>query len=191
MPLQAQRSELERLQFKIVKESDDSIIAFRKKWHWDCLFTRLTYVVFVRKVAKLDLETIERDRNELSGEAKRLDSPLIPRGFQKGFAVLTFYLAETIDDSARERLTTKPKVRFAFFYLPSALDQKTGKTYYLQDTPIWGYIYYGKFRYLTQRLLNPASPTGTEPFSPAGIGITVFICFILLLEAGIIFALLK
>jgi hypothetical protein len=82
-------------------------------------------------------------------------------------------------------------VRFAFFYLPSALDQKSGTTYYLQDTPIWGYIYYGKFRYLSQRLLNPAGIQGSEPLSPAGIGITVFICFILLLEAGIVFAFLK
>jgi hypothetical protein len=191
MSLQYQRLELGRLQFKEISNTDDSIIALRKKWYWDCLFTRLTTVAFIRKVDQLSGEMIEKDRLDLSNQAKKLDSSLLPRGFQKGVAVLTIYLAQNVDASAQEKCLTKPKVRFAFFYLPSALEQSTGKTFILKETPIWGFIYYGKLKYLSQRLLSPSEVPPKEPLSSVGIGLTVFISFILLLEAIVIFSFLK
>ncbi|MFO1518708.1 MAG: hypothetical protein U1F57_03440 [bacterium] len=186
MALETQRVELEKLGFKIVQQTEDSLAATRKKWHWDCLFTRISYVVFVYRVSRLTAERVESDRIRLVEEGKKLDTSFLPRGFQKGVAVLVLYVADEIDEAARVLIETKPKVRFAFFYLPSAFDQKRQTAVYLKDNPIWGWLYYPKFRGTSLRLLSPIQHPGGEPVSLVGVGMTAFIAFILLVEFAVI-----
>ena len=168
MSLQEQRQELERLGFKVVRESPDSLVALRQKWHWDCLLTKLTYVVFVRRVIGLKAAGIEADRARMEEEARTLDPSALPRGFQKGVAVLPLYIADQVDESARALLERKSKIRFAFFYLPAALDLSSGRAYYLRGTPAWGALYFSKFRFLVRRVLEPAGSPTSWPVSAMG-----------------------
>jgi hypothetical protein len=85
-----------------------------------------------------------------------------------GGAVLPLYIAEKVDDSARALLERKSKIRFAFFYLPAALDLSSGRAHYLRGTPYWGAIYYSKFRFLIRRLLDPAGTPTSWPVSALG-----------------------
>jgi hypothetical protein len=178
MPLDAQRKDLETLGFRIVSEREDELVAVRPKWHWDCLFTKLTYVVFVRRTPNLTVADIEADRTRLQDQAKQIDPSALPRGFQKGVVVLTCYLADHVDPAARELCEQSPKVRFAFFYLPAVLDQSSGRAHYIRSTPMWGALFYGKFRHIIGRLLEPARTSGGEPVSVAGV---VFTCVLGLL----------
>src|SRR5262249_18392969 len=144
-------------------------IGIRQTWHLDCLFTKLTYVVAVRYVERLTAAQIEEDRLGLSDRARRLDPSKLPRGFQKGVAVLTAYVADAVDPEAMRACAEKPKVRFAFFYLPGVLDRATGVATFLRRTPAWGGIYFAKFRHLLGRLLEPAATALTAPISVFGI----------------------
>ncbi|MGB7415734.1 MAG: hypothetical protein WA902_16125 [Thermosynechococcaceae cyanobacterium] len=187
MSLDAQRQELQRFNFQIVKDEPETLIALRQKWYWDCLLTKITSVVFVRQVQDLTLDMIESDRTQLEADAKQLNPSLLPRGFQAGVSVITIYIAERIEFEAQTRLKSKPKIRFAWFYLPAALEQSTGKLCYLKETPIWGFIYFSKFRYLIRRLLQPSDTPIEEPPSIAGIVLSVILGgYLLLMLVGIL-----
>src|SRR5262249_52798297 len=131
--LEAQRQELERLGFNIVAADGREVIGIRQTWHLACLFTKLTYVVALRHVERLTVAAIEEDRLGLSERARRLDPSKLPRGFQKGVAVLTAYVADAVDLDAQRVCAEKPKVRFAFFYLPGVLDQSRGVATFLRQ----------------------------------------------------------
>ena len=173
--LEPQRRELERLGFNIVAADAREVIGIRQRWHLDCLFTKLTYVVAVRRVERLSAAQIEEDRLGLSERARRLDPSRLPRGFQKGVAVLTAYVADVVEPDARELCARKPKVRFAFFYLPGVLEPATGIATFLRQTPAWGGIYFAKFRHLLGRLLEPARTAAAAPISVFGIVLSVII----------------
>jgi hypothetical protein len=175
MSLDAQSKELEQLGFRIVDRGEDSLVATAKKFHWDCMLTSMSYVVFVRKVAELTPATIEGDREGLQERASKLDPSLLPRGFQKGTSVVVAYLADRVTPEARAICETKPKVRFAYFYLPAARDGATGVLHFLRDTPMWGAIYFSKLRFLIQRMLAPGDGGGGWPLSVGGAVLTIFV----------------
>ncbi len=183
MSLELQRQELERFGFQLVKDGSDTLIALRQKWYPDCLLTKMTYVVFVRQLQHLSADMIEADRTQLQAEAKQLNPSLLPRGFQAGVSVITIYIADQVDFEAQSICKSKPKIRFAWFYLPAALEQSTGKLCYLKETPLWGFVYYSKFRYLIRRLLQPTGAPVQEPKSIFGMvfGIVLLVYFLLLL----------
>ncbi len=188
MSLDLQRSELERFQFQIVKDEPETLIGLRQKWYPDCLLTKITYVVFIRKVQHLSVDIIEADRDQLQTDAKQLNPSLLPRGFQAGVAVITIYIADRVDFEAQSLCKQKPKIRFAWFYLPAALEQSSSKTFSLKETPLWGFLYYSKFRYLIRRLLQPTDAPVQEPKSVVGIvfGVVLvgyLICFAILILA--------
>ncbi|PZD72267.1 hypothetical protein C1752_03854 [Acaryochloris thomasi RCC1774] len=187
--LDAQRSELERFNFEIVKDEPETLIALRQKWYPDCLLTKMTYVVFVRKVQHLSVDMMEADREQLQANAKQLNPSLLPRGFQAGVAVITIYIAERVDFEAQSLCKRKPKIRFAWFYLPAALEQSSSKVFYLKETPIWGFLYYGKFRYLIRRLLQPTDAPVQEPKSVVGVVFGLVLVGYLLLLAVLVLAL--
>jgi len=170
--LTEQRQVLESMGFRVLEEQADQLVAVRTRWHLECMFTKLTYVVFVRRVGVLSASEIDADRERLAARARSLDPSALPRGFQKGVAVLTVYLAERVEPDARELCARKPRLRFAFFYLPAARDVSAGESFYLHTTPAWGMIYYGKFRHLVRRLLDPAI-SGGEPLSISGLVVTL------------------
>lgn len=175
MGLEAQRTELEQLGYDVVSETDDELIGVRSKWHGDCLATKLTSVALVRRVGVLTTDEIEADRERMRREARSIDPSRLPRGFQKGIAVLPIYLADRVLEDAKQWLTRKPRIRFAFFHVPSAWDGATGESHFVRRTPIWGALYYGKFRFLQRRLLEPGRPPAKEPKSRMGIALGAWI----------------
>lgn len=180
MSLETQRQELTRLGFKIVEQKDDSLVATTRRFHWECVFTSVSYVVFVKRVAELTPVVIEEDRAALQERAKALDPSVLPRGFQKGVAVITAYVADRVTPEARAICEQKPKVRFAFFYLPAVLDQATGSAHYLRSTPLWGAMYFSKFRFLIERTFAPPGAVGAS--WPLSVGSAI----LTLLFAGIL-----
>ncbi len=185
MSLDAQRSELEQLGFRIVEQSGDSLIAITKKFHWDCVFTKLSYVVFVREIAELTPAVIEADRLGLEQRTRQLDPSILPRGLQKGIAVIVAYLAERVTPEARALCESKPKVRFAYFYLPAARDGATGLDHYLKTTPAWGAIYFSKLRFVIQKVLTPGQGGSSWPVSGGGAVMTLFIAAVLVVNLAL------
>lgn len=176
MSLETQREELARLGFRIVEQNEESIVATTRRFHWECMFTGVTYVVFVRRVEELTPSVIEADREALQARATALDPSALPRGLQKGVAVITAYVADRVSPEARALCEKKPKARFAFFYLPAALDRSTGLAHYLRSTPAWGAIYFSKFRFLIERTLATSKEAGAAwPISIGGAVLTVLV----------------
>jgi len=69
--LDEQVAELERLGFMISSPSDSEIVATRGKWYWDCLFTHLTVVVFLKATTGvLSWSQITDETDELLGRAR-------------------------------------------------------------------------------------------------------------------------
>ncbi len=180
MGLDAQRGVLEELGFDIVSSEPNELIGVAQRWHPDCVMTKLTYVVFVREVPRLTAAMIEEDRVGLEGRARSIDPSRLPKGFQKGVAVLVAYVAGAVDDDARRICSSKPKTRFAFFFLPGALDQSTGEAFYLRETPAWGAIFFSKFRFLMESVLMPPSVAGSWPISVGGavLGVLMLLLFV-------------
>jgi hypothetical protein len=187
MHLEAQRNELAQLGFRIVAETPDRIVATAKRFHWECMFTRISYVVFVRRVEELTVQMIEADRAELQQTAKGIDPSTLPRGLQKGTAVITAYVADRVTPDAQRMLENKPKMRFAFFYIPAALDQSTRLSHFIRGTPAWGAIYYSKFRYVISRLLTPQASKPAWPVSAGGATLTILMIVLMIASFSIIF----
>lgn len=185
MSLADRRQELERIGFRIVEEAPQRLVAVQKRFHWDCALTRLTYVVFVREVDELTEATIEADRASLTDRARELDPSLLPRGFQKGTAVITAYVARRVTPGARALCEQKPKIRFAFFYMPAVLDTGAGVASYLRSTPMWGALYYAKLRFVLERVLQPGRGGGW-PISIGGALLTLFLVAAILGNLAII-----
>jgi hypothetical protein len=187
MMLATKRAELERLGFQIVEETPETLVATTKRFHLDCMFTAVSYVVFVRHVPELTPERIEQDRLELQQRASSIDPSRLPRGLQKGTAVLTAYLADRVTPEARELCERRPAVRFAYFYIPAVLDRSTGLAHYLRTTPLWGGIYFSKFRFLLANLLESSTPATTWPVSVAGALLTLFVVLVVVLNVALVF----
>lgn len=153
--LVAQRTELERLGFQVLHIEHETLIAGRRSFYWECLFTLVNYTVFVRRVTTLSSQMMESDRSEYLLQAKRLNPSGLPRGLQAGNAVLIAYIADQVDADAQ--LLCEPNFRryFAQFYIRAALDLGSNTTFLFKKKPFWGALYYSKFRYLLTRLLLP------------------------------------
>ena len=152
----------------------------------DCIATKITYVIFVKKVDELTADRIDRDREELGARAKGLDPSVLPRGFQKGVAVLSMYVADRVEESARQMCLSKPKARFAHFFVPAVLDKSSGQTFFIQGTPAWGALYYSKYRFLIRRLLEPATAPASWPLSVGGIVLGLLILLLMAVSFGLL-----
>ena len=172
--LDQQRAELEKLGYAILSQTDDEIIAVRRKWFWDCIATNLTMVLFVQAVETLTAARIEADAARMIARAKEADPSSLPLGFQHGRAVVLVYLAGRVEPDAQLLCSSSQKMRFSVMFFPAALDQSSGRAYYLRSTPFWGSLYFGKLRYPVQRLLEPAAAPEHEPASVYGIVLGVF-----------------
>ena len=174
---------LERLGFNLVSaENTEYQIGIRQKWYWDCIMTKLTQLVVVRTVETLTLDIMEQDRRFLEEKAKSLDPSRLPKGMQKGSAIIMCYKAKEITPEAKLRCIEKPSARFAFFYVPAVLDLSTGECHYIKSTPVWGAIYYAKFRFIIRQVLGQEEPKDTEPLSKIGLSITLFLFFVISLQ---------
>ena len=174
---------MERLGFDIVSNSDsDYRIGIRQKWYWDCMMTKMTQVIVIRDVETLTLAIMDQDREYLEKQSSSLDPSRLPRGIQKGNAVLMLYKAKKITPEAKARCLRKPKIRFAFFYVPAVLDLSTGESHYITSTPTWGAIYYGKFRFLIRQMLSQNPVSESEPLSKIGIFFNLLFLVVIILN---------
>lgn len=166
--LLARQVELERLKFRILQVEPELLVASRRSFYWDCFFTFINYTVFVRRVVVLSAQTIESDRLKFLTISKKLNPSFLPRGFQSGDAMLVIYIADRVDVDAQLLCENNTKLGFAHFYIPAALDLSRKTTFLAKRTPIWGGIYYSKFRYMINRLFSSQSKLSREPLSTLG-----------------------
>lgn len=171
MALDEQVAALEGLGFTIVSREDHEVVATRGKWYWDCFFTHLTFVVFLKATGSLSASDIAGEVGELVDRAKGLDLSSVPLGLQHGIAVVPAYVAERVEADAQELCTSPYGIKLAMLAYPAALDLSTDQAYF-RKTRIWGGMYYGKLRHLAAQLLQPASASSREPLSVLGLVLT-------------------
>ncbi|MCM1981767.1 hypothetical protein [Lyngbya confervoides] len=184
--LGAQRQELQRLGFEILKTDPHTLIAKRHNFYWDCLLTCVNYTVFVRSVDCLTPEMMAQERQSFFDQAQRLNPSPLPRGLQSGNAILVAYLAKRVTPEAQRICLGAPQKYFAQFYLPAVWDHSQGQLFILRQTPYWGRIYFGKFRYILSHVLLPHQPDSGEPRSQLG----TFLAIAMILWFGMIFLLI-
>lgn len=184
--LEQQRAELERLGYSIVEQSEYEVVGVRSKWYWDCFATNMTVVVFVRATGPLHAVHIQSQTEATIARAKQLDPFRLPVGFQHGRAVVPVYLADGLQPDAQYLCASEQPMRYGVQFFPAALDKTTGQAHYLRTTPIWGAVYFAKWRYLVQHLIEPHNAEDREPISKFG---TVYGIVLLVLVLGMLLGL--
>jgi len=179
--LVTRQAELERLGFQVLQVEPETLIAGRRSFYWDCMFTFVNYTVFVRRVTALSVQMLESERTQFLLRSKTLNPSSIPPGFQSGNAVLVVYIADQVDIDAQLFCEHQVRLGFAQFYIPAVLDLSRESAFLLRHTPLWGAVYYSKFRYILGRLLSPRGRPNQEPLSISGVitALLVFLLFIL------------
>lgn len=184
--LVARQAELKRLGFQLLHIEPKILIASRRSFYWDCMFTFVNYTVFVKRVETLSVQIMERDRPQFLSQAKELNPPKLPRGLQSGNAILIVYIADQVDSDAQQQCNKHLKLDFAQFYIPAALDLNCGTPFLFRKTPFWGAVYYIKFRYILTRLLFPQGTLNQEPLSTWGVTSMLLVCIYLVISLLII-----
>ncbi len=167
LDLGPRRAELERQGYRVIEDEPQLLTAVRSRWHWDCVVTKLTLLVRVRRVQRVTVQLMRADRDWLNQHAGDLDPSALPRGFQKGRAVVVIYLADEADDEARALAAQAPTLEFASFQMAAILEASGQESWY-SSTRLWGAVYYPKFQHAIRRMLDPVSPAGNEPISVLG-----------------------
>lgn len=179
LELASRRTELERQGYRVIEEEPQLLTAVRSRWYWDCAVTKLTLLVRVRRVQWVTAQLMHADRKWLNQHAGELDPSALPRGFQKGRAVVVIYLADDADEDARQLAAKPPSMEFASFQMAAILEGSGRQTWY-SSTRIWGAVYYPKFRHAIQRMIDPAAPSAGEPVSALGVVLLLLIVLPLL-----------
>lgn len=185
MDLATRRAELERLGFRVVNEDATSLVATRAKWHWECFMTKLTVVALVRRVPSVTADNMNADEKWLHDKATKLDPSALPRGFQKGRAFVSVYLADQVDHSAVERAQRKPTLQFATFFMPAVRDA-AGNMAWFKETPFVGAVYYPILQFIVRRLLDPSAGAEKEPPSKVGVIMTLVLVVLPLIACACI-----
>lgn len=179
LDLQARKVELLRLGFRMLAEDTTSFVAVRSKWYWECMVTKMTTIVVVRRVASVTADDIGADAKWILANADKLDPSGLPTGFQKGRIYLAVYLADHVDESAWARAAKKPWADFGTFFVPAVRD--ASRSAYFSGTRIWGAVFYPIFRFLLGRLVEPWQPAPEkEPLSVPGLVSTLLVLFLLI-----------
>jgi hypothetical protein len=172
--LEVRRAALEALGFRVVFADSVSVIATRARWYWDAFFTKLTTVVWVKRVRTLTAHDMEVDRQWLAANASNLDPSTLPVGFQKGRSSVVVYLADQASDDARARAASSPPIEFGSVSLAGILEG-AGHRHCFMGTPMWGAVFYGKLKFLVQKMIAPAEGPPKEPVSLLGAGMVIFL----------------
>ncbi|MBI5532676.1 MAG: hypothetical protein HY898_08185 [Deltaproteobacteria bacterium] len=181
MPLLQQRTNLEKIGFRTLSETDDTLVAVRTRFHWDCVLTFVTYIAVVRRVPGLTADMIRSDRKQFQRRARKLDPNFLPRGMQKGRALILAYVADHATAEARALCDEPTFPRFAAIFVPAVLDLKAQHAHYYRGIRIWGGIYQSKLCFLVGRILEPDLTAHTWPISLGGAFLTLLLTLICLL----------
>lgn len=171
--LASRRRELERLGFKIVRESPDELVAMHAHWRHDVMAMPLPHSVFVRRVAHLTLRHLREDLEAL------VEDPLASG------CTVPVYLAGRVDPDARAfveqgRAVTRihvatPKPRL----FPVILDGATGSGTFFTRFRLVGAALFPGLRLLARRLLFPTLvPEATRESSITTLVMTVLVALV-------------
>ncbi len=168
--LDEQVAELQRLGFTIETRTDSEVVAKRRKWYWDCAFTNLTIVVFLKATEAVSITQITEEADPFLARARELDAGAI--AIQHGVAALPVYVADLVDPEVQRLFDSRQALHWEAMSFPAALDRSSGQAYYRRKASFWGGVYLAKFRFLAARLLEPATAPEREPKSGFGLVIT-------------------
>jgi hypothetical protein len=177
--LESRKADLTRMGYGIRYEQADLFVASFARWYWECMVTKISFLVLVRRVAHLTRQMIKDDLAALAARATEYDPSALPRGFQKGRALVTFYVADTADADAIELAKTRPALDFASFAMAGVVDRQGNEAWY-DKTAVFGAVYYAKFHHLLRRLVRPTAPPVDEPLSIPGVIITALLVLLIL-----------
>lgn len=189
MALDEQVEELQRLGFEIVSRSGDEVVARRGKWYWDCAFTHLTLVVFLKATGLLRAVDISSEEEALVARAQELDPRSAFTNLQHGRGVLQVYVADRVEPDAQGYCEATSAMRASVTTFPAALDRSTGRAYFRRAGRIWGALYMVKLRFLAARLLEPATAPARAPLSAGGVALTALLVGMLLSPLAIMLGL--
>lgn len=179
--LAPRRRELERLGFRIVRDTADELVALHANWRHDPALAypaalRLPHAVFVRRVDHLTLARVKADLAALR------EDPLAAR------YTVPVYLADHVEPDARafvesgqEASRHGGEVRF----FPVIHDGRTGTgTYFARTLPLAfvGFVVFPGLRFLARRLLFPGlSPAATREPPLLTVNALALFCLVLTL----------
>jgi hypothetical protein len=188
LTLGPRRAELGRLGFTILEEGEDQFTAARSGQAGTRGDTRLTIILCVRRVTRLDHTTIDRDQQRLLHVAPELLKPLTPWRARDGRAVLLVYLADSADPGARRFALAQRRV-FSAHLQAGILEADGTLTHTNRIVPnVWPGQ--PQMDWVIGRVLDPGSPDPGEPVSASsslawrGRGNPVLLVIILILMVG-------
>lgn len=171
--LDEQVAELQRLGFTIESRTDSEVVAKRRKWYWDCAFTNLTLVVFLKATKATEavsITQITEEADQFLARARELDAGAV--AIQHGVAALPVYVADLVDPEVQRLFDSRQRLHWEAMSFPAVLDRSSGQAYYRRKASFWGGVYLAKLRFLAARLLEPATAPEREPKSGFGLVIT-------------------
>jgi hypothetical protein len=184
--LPARQQELERQSFAILdQEGGTTVLAVKGMWHWDCIMTKLSYFVFIKKVKSLTGAAVLEELQQLRAV---YDPSMQPKGCQKGRAnILVFLVEGEADEEAHAIAAAQPAKEFATFNMIGIVEA-SGRESYFTGSPCIGKVYWGKLRWMVERLLRPSAPVTSPPVSGLGAAITLTLLFFLVASLASLFA---
>lgn len=174
LDLSARAAELEAMGFTILEQDEHHVDAVRSKWMWECLATKMTTIVRVRRVGLVTRKLMLEDQKYIAKNASSLDPSMLPGGFQKGRSVMFAYLADEAAPEALQLAQKPPTMDFAAFNMFAILEASGQQTWY-QGTRLWGAVYYAKFQHFMRNLMEPGRHAPGDPLSMPGLIISLLL----------------
>jgi len=168
LTLSSRAAELEAMGFDIVEQNEHYVDAVRSKWMWECLVTKMTTLIRVRRVGTVTRKLMLEDQKYMAKNAGSLDPSMLPGGFQKGRSVVFVYLADDAAPEALAMAAKPPAMDFAAFNMFAVLQASGEQTWY-SGTRLWGAVYYSKFQHFMRNLLEPGRHEPGDPLSWPGV----------------------
>jgi hypothetical protein len=158
---------LRRLGFTVTGGGADHVVAIRRKRYWDLSFMKPWQFAIVRRVPNLDEAMVLADKKLLQSKA----GGLFPTEFQpaRGETIFAVYVTDRLSSAAADRIRARPDKIATCYYFPVAVDlASTQVVYPTAYSPLW-LGYYGKLKYVAERMATPETDPPREPLSGAGL----------------------
>jgi len=168
LELTSRATELEAMGFEIIEQDEHHVDAVRSKWMWECLATKMTTIVRVRRVGVVTRKLMLEDQKYMARNAGDLDPSMLPVGIQKSRSMVFLYLADEAAPEALEMARKPPAMDFASFNMFAVLEASGQQTRY-SGTRLWGAAYYPKFQHFVRNLLEPGRHAPGDPLSWSGM----------------------
>lgn len=160
------RSELERLEYRIIDDVPERLLAVRARWFY--LLVRSLLVVSVRELDVLSADEIREDERRLVEAASDLkESTLLSRLLGMRI-LLSIYLCRSVDREAQGECTNPSPMHVSYVFVPASIDE-TGTVFRLRHAPLVYWGLFAKYSYVLRRLLEPTAAPTREPVGALGV----------------------